>query len=276
MNHVFEILPSASFEAENCALLCEVSGEGFSYCIKDEAANSILGMAIYHYDRNKPPVGLPIELQIIFHQNELLSQKFKKVLVSYSFPQSVLIPFPLYDRKKDSTIMNMLHGDLHANEMILTDVVTSESIYNCYRIPASIFEVIQNQYPNAESIHQYSSLLKSPIGETDKLSIIFYTQKMVVSLIKNRKHHLINSFNYHTPEDVSYILLNICHQFEINSIMLEISGLLEENSSLYNEIYKFFTDIEFTKLPAEIAYSEEITYFPSHYFSNIFAIDSCV
>ena len=99
---------------------------------------------------------------------------------------------------------------------------------------------------------------------------------MVVSLIKNGKHQLINSFNYHTPEDVSYILLNICHHFDINNIKLEISGLLEVNSSLYNEIYKFFTDIEFTKLLTEATYSEEITSFPSHYFNNIFTIDSCV
>ncbi|HEY5464091.1 MAG TPA: DUF3822 family protein [Hanamia sp.] len=276
MNPVFEILPSASFEAANCVLLCEVSNEGFSYCIKDEVASHVLGLAIYHYEKSKPPVGFPIDLQVIFHQKEILSQKFKKVLVSYSFPQSVLIPFPLYNSEKNATLMNMLYGDLYSNEMILTDVVGGQSIYNCYRVPASIFDVLQNQYQNAESTHQYSILLKTPVGEKDKLSIIFYTQKMVISLIKNGKHQLINSFDYHTPEDVSYILLNICQQCEINNITLEISGLLEENSSLYKEIYKFFTDIEFTKLPAEINYSEEITRYPSHYFSSIFAIDSCV
>lgn len=275
MNPIFEILPLSTFDAENCVLLCEVSNEGFSYCIKDEVANHALGLAIYHFEKKKPPVGFPIDLQVIFHQKEILSQKYKKVLISYSFPQSALIPFPLYNKEKNPTLMNMLHGDLYSNEMILTDVISGQSIYNCYRIPVSIFEVMQNQYQNAESTHQYSILLKNPIPENDKLSIIFYTQKMVVSLITNGKHQLINSFNYHTPEDASYILLNICHQFEIKSITLEISGLLEENSSLYKEIYKFFTEIEFTKLPAGMNYSEEITRYPPHYFSSIFTIDSC-
>lgn len=274
MRPVFEILPS-SFDAENCTLLCEVGNEGFSYCIKDESANSFLGLAIYHYDKNKPPVGYPIALQIIFHQKEILSKKFKKVFVVYSLPQSVLIPFSLYNREDNSILMNMMHGDLHANETILTDVITSHSIYNCYRIPSAVYETVQNQYPDVVSMHQYSLLMKSSIVKDDKLSVIFYTQKIIVSLIKDGKYQLVNSFNYRTTEDVSYILLNICHQFEISKIPLAISGLLEENSALYKEMYKFFTEIELAKLPGDFNYSEEILQHPSHYFSSIFELVSC-
>ena len=274
MRPAFEILPS-SFDAENCSLLVEVSNEGFSFCIKDEVANSFIGLAVYHYDKSKPPVGLPIALQILFHQNEILSRKFRKVQVVYSLVQSILIPFSLYDREKNQSLMNMMYGDLHSNETILTDVIAQQSIYNCYRISSALYEVVQTQFPDALSVHQYSLLLKTSIIEKDKLSVIFYTQKMVVTLIKDGKIQLINSFKYRTPEDVSYILLNICHQFEIESISLEISGLIEENSALYKEIYKFFTEIELVKLPEGINYSEEITQYPSHYFSHIFAINSC-
>ena len=274
MRPAFEILPS-SFDAENCSLLCEVSNEGFSFCIKDEVANSFIGLAVYHYDKSKPPVGLPIALQILFHQKEILSRKFKKVQVVYSLLQSILIPFSLYDREKNSTLMNMMYGDLHSNETILTDVITQQSIYNCYRIPSALHEVVQTHFPNAASRHQYTLLLKTSNVSKDKLSVVFYTQKMVVALIKDGKNQLINSFKYRTPEDVSYVLLNICHQFGIESISLEISGLIEENSALYKEIYKFFTEIELVKLPEGINYSDEITQYPSHYFSHIFAINSC-
>ncbi|HET7117422.1 MAG TPA: DUF3822 family protein [Hanamia sp.] len=276
MRTVFEILPSSSFDAENCSLLCEVSNEGFSFCVKDEIANSFLGLAIYHYDLSKPPIGLPIDLQVLFHQKEILSGNFKNIFVVYSFPQSVLVPFSLYDSKKNSLLMNMMYGDLYANETILTDLVSNHSVYNCYRIPASVYEVVQNQYPNAVSNHQYSFLLKEPFDEKNILSVIFYSKKLIAILVKNGQLQLMQSFNYHTPEDVSYILLNICNQFYINSIKIEISGLIEENSSLYKEIYKFFTEIEFTKLPGDINYSEEIKQYPSHYFSYIFALNSCV
>ncbi len=276
MRTVFEILPASSFDASNCALLCEVSNEGFSYCIKDEVANSFIGLAIYHYDMSKPPVGLPIELQIIFHQKEIFSQNFKKIAIVYSFPQSTLVPYSMYDSGKNSLLMNLMHGDLHEHETILTDLVSEQSVYNCYRIPNSIYEVLQNQYPDAASVHQYSLLLKNPVADENKLSVIFYTQKLIATLIIHGKYHLIQSFNYRTPEDVSYILLNICRQFQISNINLEISGLLEENSALFKEIYKFFMEIELSKLPGQTNYSEEIKQYPSHYFSYIFALNSCV
>lgn len=274
MRPVFEIAPP-SFDAGNCTLLCELNNEGFSYCIKDEADNVFTGLAIYHYDKSKPPVGFPIALQIVFHQKKILLQNFKKVKIVYSLPQSVLIPFSMYDRAKDSILINMMHGDLHQNETILSDVITTQSMYNCYRIPASVYELLQNQYPGAESWHQYSLLLKESAASEDKLSVIFYSRKIIVSLIQDKKHQLINSFNYRTPEDVGYILLNLCHQFNIQSINLEISGLLEENSALYKELYKFFTDITFARFPEGTNVSEEISKYPSHYFSYIFAIDLC-
>ena len=274
MRPVFEILP-ASFDEENCTLLCELNNEGFSCCIKDEVKNTFLGLAIYHYDKNKPPVGFPIALQIIFHQKKILSQNFKKIKIVYSLPQSVLVPFHLYNRENNSNLMNLMQGDLRQNETVLSDVITTQSMYNCYRISTAIYEALQNQFPQAESMHQYSLLLKEPVVLENKLSIIFYTRKIIVSLIEDQKYQLVNSYSYCSPEDVGYILLNLCRQFNIQNIRLEVSGLFEENSPLYKELYKFFTDINFKVFSGATSVSEEIAKYPSHYFSYLFAIDSC-
>jgi len=274
MRTVFEILPS-SVNPESCKLLCEVSNEGFSFCIKDEESNSFLGLGVYHFDKNKPAVGLPIALQILFHQKETFSGKFKKVCVVFSFCQSTLIPFSVYDRDKNELLMNMMFGDLGQNETILTDVLPDHSLYNCYRIPTALLEVIQTQFPDSSCSHQYSLLLKNLPVENDRLALIFYTQKFVACLIKEGKFQLVNSYNFETPEDVSYTLLNICKQFNIADPHLMIHGLLEENSPLYKDIYKYFNNIELASLPSNSVYSDEIMKFPSHYFSYIFAIDSC-
>jgi hypothetical protein len=54
-----------------------------------------------------------------------------------------------------------------------------------------------------------------------------------------------------------------------------VSGLIEKDSVLYKEIYKYFETIDFASLPAAYTYVEGITRQPPHYFSHIFAIDSC-
>jgi len=274
MKKIFEILPS-SIDDENCILICEMSNEGFSFTIKDEIQNSFLGLGVYHFDKITPPVGFPIALQILFHQNEWLSKNFKKVIIVFSFPESVLIPFSLYDRKQNSEVLNLIHGDLSNNDTILTDVITGELIYNSYRVSTAIYDVLHAKFPNASYTHQYSILLKQEASDKNKLYIIFYTKKMVVSLIKDGKHQLINSFNYRTAEEITYTLLNICKQFDVENIALEISGLLEKNSTLFAEIYKYFETIDLTLLPENKNYSEEITQYPSHYFSHIFALDTC-
>ena len=274
MNTVFEILPS-SYESEKCSLLCEVSNEGFSCCIKDEEAKSFLGLAIYHFDSTKPAVGFPISLQVLFHQHEFFSKKFKKICIVYSFPQSVLIPFSLYDREKNQTLMNLMFGDVDGNDVILSDLISDQSLYNTYRLSVATVEMVKNQFPNSSITHQYSLILKNHVNENDRLSVIFYTQKIVVHLFKEGKHQLLNSYSFITEKDISYILLNICKQLEIQKVHLVLSGLIEENSGLYKEIYKYFDNIEFSAFREGYSYSEGISKFPSHYFSHIFDIDSC-
>ena len=142
MNPIFDILPS-SVDADNCILICELSSEGFSYTIKDEVQNLFLGLAVYHYDKTIPPAGFHIALQILFHEHQLLSKNFKKTIIVYSFPQSVLIPYSLYDSQQNEDVLNLIHGDLQNNDTILTDVITEHATYNSFRVPTSIYDVIQ-------------------------------------------------------------------------------------------------------------------------------------
>lgn len=274
MNSVFEILPS-SFEPEKCKLICEVNNEGFSFCIKDSETEIFIGLGIYHFDNSKPAEGFPIALQVLFHQKEFLLKNFKSVCFVYSFPQSVLVPFSIYKSENKKAMMNMMFGDLESNETILTDVIPGVSMYNCYRIRTATIEVIQSLFKSSSTHHQYSLILNTPVDEGNKMSVIFYARKVVVNLIMNGRHELINSYNYQSSEDISYILLNIKQQFALKNIHLEISGLIEKNSALYKEIYKYFDDIELAGYPEGNYCSEEIKAFPAHYFSYLFEMDSC-
>ena len=94
-------------------------------------------------------------------------------------------------------------------------------------------------------------------------------------LNKNGSLLFINTFSYNTNEDVLYILLNTCQQFEAENIAVEISGMIEINSILAEEIYKYFSSVSFAKLPAGCNFSEEIQRLPSHYFSYLFETDVC-
>jgi hypothetical protein len=98
----------------------------------------------------------------------------------------------------------------------------------------------------------------------------------VVALFKDGKFQLINSFSFRTPEDVSYILLNICKQFNAQDIALEAGGLIEENSALYKSIYNYFSNIKLMDTSRDYKFGEEITQYPLHFFNHLYEFDLCV
>ena len=270
---VLEILP-VDLDAQKCTLVFEISNEGFSYAIKDDD-NAYVAVAVFHFDKSTGVDDYSIILQNELQRQSLLSGNFKKVYIMYSFGESVLIPFSLYNSRENNNVLNLIHGDLQNNVSVLTDVIAENGIYNSYRVPTPVLNVIKSKFPDAVNRHQYSVLLKQVPAEEDKLLIIFYPKKVVMMLNKNGSTQFINTFSYDTADDVLYILLNTCKQFEVENIPVEISGMLEMNSALSKEIHKYFSSVSFTELPAGCNYSEEITKHPSHYFSYIFAVDSC-
>ncbi|MGH2647828.1 MAG: DUF3822 family protein [Ginsengibacter sp.] len=274
MNTLFEILPG-SIDAVNCILICEMSNEGFSYAIKNEEQRQYVALAVYQFKNGTGPGDYGNILHEVIQAQSLLSMNFKKVYIVYSFAECVSIPFSLYSSLENENVLNLVHGDCQSNTSVLTDLVTGGGIYNAYRVSAPILNVLQSKFPDADNLHQYSVLLQQPRREGDKLNIIFYPQRIVLKLNKNSRTELLNSFTYSTAEDVSYILLNACKQFEIENVPVEVSGLIEKDSALFKELYKYFETVDLAPLPAGCSYAEEIIQQPSHYFSHIFAVDSC-
>ncbi|MEO6289299.1 MAG: DUF3822 family protein [Ginsengibacter sp.] len=273
MNAVFEII-NEDINTANCVLLCEVSNDGLSYLVKDTETNIVLAFAVYHYNTNIHG-NLNSIFQKIFEDHLLFSEKFKKVFIIYSLPESVLIPFPLYDANNNADILKIIHGDLAENHAIRTDMLIANKVYNSYRVPLDLITEIGSKFPAGEVYHQYSVLMKNLSSTGDKFSVIFYPQKIVLTLEVKGKLLLINSYHYKSPEDVSYILLNICRQFELKNIPVELSGLIEKDSGLYKEIYKYFEQVSFAQPPEGINFSEKLDAYPSHYFSHFFGVEIC-
>jgi hypothetical protein len=274
MKALFEILPG-SIDAAKCILVCEMSNESFSYAIKDEEQNVYVALAVFQFQKGAAANDYGNTLREVFESQPRLSENFKKVCITYSFAESVLIPFALYSSLENENVINLIHGDVQNNCIILTDLITESGVYNAYRISAAVFNIFKSYFPDAANMHQHSVLLKQPRSKEDMLSVIFYPQRIVLRLNKKGRTEFVHSFCYNTAEDVSYILLNTCKQYEVENIPVEVSGLIEKDSSLYKDLYKYFETVHFASLPQACNYAEGITQQPSHYFSHIFAIDSC-
>ena len=274
MKTVFEILPEA-IESEKCTLICELSTDSFSYAIRNDEENKIVSVGVHQYEKTRPQTGFPIALQIFFHQHKILSEKFKKSCLIYSVPRNVLIPFTMYNSQKNAETLNLVHGDLCVGQTILNDIIPGQDMYNTYSVSKSLNDTVFHQFPAIRGIHQFSAILKKGYADSDKMTAIFYHEKVVVILFKDGKFQLLNSYFYRTPEDVVYILLNICRQFGASDIPLEAVGFIEENSALFKSIYNYFSTVKLVKPSEEYKYEEGIAQYPVHFFNHLYEFDVC-
>src|SRR5260221_646131 len=137
-------------------------------------------------------------------------------------------------------------------------------IYNIFRIPHAVHDTITENLRGAIFTHQYSTLLKQLPGQGEILKVIFYQNKIVVALLMGGMLQIVQTFKYTTATDIIYHMLNICEQFRTKEIKVKISGMIEKDSALYIEIYKYFLHIDFDNLPSDLSYDERIKELPNH------------
>jgi hypothetical protein len=108
--------------------------------------------------------------------------------------------------------------------------------------------------------------------------IDFKQDEISVIILNESKLLLAQTFSYTTPEDVLYYLLKCCQQLGLSQqqVKVYLSGLIEKDSAIYRELYKYFIDLEFETLRNDIKLAEELKVHPEHYFSSISKLASCV
>lgn len=270
MKPVFEIIPEAIF-FQQTNLICEVSADSFSCIFCDNISKKFHGLFVFHLIKG---ADLSRQLKETFSGQPLLQKQYKKIYISYTGEESALLPEELYRSGENQGLLNNLYGDKDEAPLI-TDLIAEKKIYNVYRLPAPVHQVMVEQFPLAAFGHQYSILIKQE-WEGNVLRVIFYRSEMLVVLFKEGSLQLIHSYPYHSATDVVYHLLNICNHFTINDAPLHVGGMIEKERELHNELSHYFPTIIFDHLPAGFEYTDKLKALPEHYFSHLFSVASCV
>lgn len=271
LKSVFEIVPEAIF-FQQTNLICEVSPGGFSYVFVNEADKKFHGLSVFYFADD---VAVSEQLKTIFKEQPLLHKNYNKVFVSYSGEESALLPEELHQTGEDELLLNTLYGDLQ-HGATATDHVSEKKIYNVYRMPAALRQVIVDKFPLAVFKHQYSLLIKQGFATGDLLSIIFYKDTFIAALVIAGELQIIHTYSYKSGADVVYHLLNICHQFKMQLVSLQVGGMIEIDSDLHKELHHYFPQISFNELPSGYEFTNALKKLPPHYFSHLFSLASCV
>jgi hypothetical protein len=261
-------------------LLLEVNPHAFTYVLLNQ--RNMSPVTVKHFQL-EPGKDNPLHdlLREILESDPLLRRPVKETLVIYNFPESSLIPEPIYAVENNREIIDTLHGNLQKG-LILTEKIPWWELFNVYRISPDLHRLLQHSFTAGKYWHYYSLLLKSykmfdSTDPEDCIKVIFYSDKMVALAVRDGKVQLVQTFFYQDTQDVIYHLLNCCRHLALDqsTVKLLVGGLIDRQSALSTELHKYFLRVQFDEIDESIKITDELKELPLHYFSSILKIAVC-
>lgn len=213
-----------------------------------------------------------------FEQNEVLSERYYQSAIAFKAAESILVP-AAYHKPDDAQLqLQAVYGDT-VESVLITEHLPDWNMYNLYRVPEALHSAISRRFINGKFWNIHSVQLKNfPRKMQNSILVDFTVDEFSVIVFKNNALHLAQSFFYSSPGDVLYYLLKICQQFELSQqeVTIFLAGLIEKNSAIYRELYKYFIHLEFENMPDGIRVADTLSEYPDHYFSSICKLATCV
>ncbi len=270
MKIAFKIEPSAD---NNVALhlLMEVGDEDISFIIFSKSPFRIEGLYSLSLDKNTFSTTYSNEVEkFIEEMGSLSSTAFSSTTIFYNFSTSTLVPLAYFKEELKEDILSQLFVPDKMRSTFEESCKDSD-IKNIYSVPTAVHNLLLQKFPTAKFAHSTSYQVDK--NNESVLHCIIYNASIKIILFKEGQLQIVQYFDYTTPADVCYHLLNIAERFEVtpSSIQLTLSGMIDVDSTLYQEIYKYFLHVNFAAT-LDVKVTEGFEGLPSHFYHHLTAL----
>lgn len=260
----------------NYQLYIEVSNNALKYTVLDMQTNTFIGFEEYRFTSIYSDYALVNPLKEIISSNVLFKNEFKKIQVAFINNRSTLIPNAIFKADKLKSF-HQFNFSIQEEDIFFSDQLINLSAYNVYSIPDYIAAIFNN-LKNVQYKHFSSALIEAALIETKSnkalsaINVHILPSSFQVTVIKNQKLELYNSFNYQSSEDFIYYLLFVLDQLNINNeeATLTLTGEVEKNSVIYTMLYKYIKTLNFGARPENLKFSYIFEETPKHFNYSLF------
>ena len=269
IKELFHIKQQDGQEAAQLVLSIQVGERHCGIAVTNKAADQLYELAYYLNSD-----GSPNPLPEIMEQHAFLKNSYYQVLIGYDHPKSVLSPTNHYNAEEATIWLKGLLG-VNGTTTVIAEQVSNWHLHNIYSVPKELHDWTSRHFSSGKYWHGYSIQLKQliPVEEKGILVVDFRNDVFVVIAAEGKKLLLAQSFPYTTPADVLYYLLKVCSQFGLlqETVNLYLSGLIDQGSALYKELYQYFINVEFRNADWSIADHD----YPAHFFTSLNDLAKC-
>lgn len=257
-------------------LYIELSTFGLKQTILDVNSKTFIAFEYYKFDNVYNENALVPLVNNILKENEIYRLKFKSVSLAYINNRSTLIPNAIFDKSKLAEY-HRFNFSVSTEDYYCADKLINLAATNVYSIP-NVITTLFSEFDNINFSHFSSALIESALIKTKEnkaLSAIYIhvlENSFQVSIIKNQKLALYNSFIYQSSEDFIYYLLFVLDQQGINNeeASIILSGEIEKNSAIYSILHKYINELEFGKRTNNLKFSYILEEIPAQFHHALF------
>lgn len=212
-------------------------------------------------------------LSQIYAQSSFLKHDYKEVKVVWENPHAQYIPAIFHNDAGNDFVYSFAENNLEKQKRLLQK-------NDLFAIPFSTdsaqWNLLHKTIAHVKDSHKYFEILTNVPDYKNtypvNMLVIFYPDKFIITAHKNGQLQLINSVQFSSGTDVVYYLLNTARQLDtdISGTMVTLCGLIDGDSILFQEIYKYIPHIDVDAADNATFLKENFGGHPSHFFVPFF------
>lgn len=144
-----------------------------------------------------------------------------------------------------------------------------------YSVPLAAYEAVTSHFPAVIHQHKQAAIVRSISNFSDQYPmralLVFYQDHFILTTFKDNHLQLVVSRPFNHGADIVYHLLSAIKQAGCSpdNCCVYLSGLIDGDSTLYKEIYKFVPVIDIDRMQG-MDFSAGHSDYPSHFFVPFF------
>lgn len=253
--------------------------DSFAYALSDER-RQIVALREYSFEQQDAPAWQETSAILSIIQNDKrLQDNFRSARIGLSGRPLTLVPSRLYNPlEKHQYLLHLSALPDHAE--ILADDLGELGCRGLYALPAPLLGTLRQAFPGCRFMHLSSALLQSwrklaeTAGSGHCVCLHLQAGELILALFSNGAVQLCNTYPYQSAEDFLYFVLLGLHQQELDNNLtpVYISGKLLPESAIYTLLARYFRQMQFMPMPAQIAAGDQLSQNPGHFYADLFSL----
>lgn len=227
-----------------------------------------------HFEQMLGPAEILPQIKRVFEENKHFNGPIEKLEVIFANNLFAFVPRSLFDEKHLSDYLKF-NTKILENDFIAFDELKNCEVNNVYVPYTNLNNYFFERFGEFDYSHSMSlwaeNTLNLPEETTDGTFYVNVFQKhFELSIVKEGKLLLCNTFSFEAPEDFVYYLLFVAEQLKLypEKFQLKFAGAISETSENYKRCYTYIRNCSFLKAEnddRQFNFSEKAKFNP-HYF----------